>query len=135
MTEDRTSGCRVLVVEDEAVVSLDIEDILKAMGCEILGPTGRLDAALELATNGDPDAAILDVMIRGGRVFPVAERLIERDIPFVLASGYGDWALPQKFQNLPRLTKPYTNAELEEQIRRLCEEASRRKRKRQTQSS
>ncbi|MGE4247153.1 MAG: hypothetical protein AB7E66_14230, partial [Parvibaculaceae bacterium] len=79
----------MLVVEDEAVVSLDIEDILKAMGCEILGPTGRLDAALELATNGDPDAAILDVMIRGGRVFPVAERLMERDIPFVLASGYG----------------------------------------------
>ena len=123
MIEDATAGCRILVVEDEMLISIDIEDTLKALGCEVVGPTGKLDTALELA-RGTLDAAILDITIRGGKVFPVAEELQARGVPFVLSSGYGDWALPPAFQNLPRLTKPFTSAELEEQVRMLCMEAS-----------
>jgi hypothetical protein len=69
-------------------------------------------------------AAILDVTIRGGKVYPVAEQLLARRIPFILASGYSDWALPDSLRDQRRLVKPFTTAELEEQIRLLCAEAA-----------
>jgi two-component SAPR family response regulator len=124
MTIDVVLGCRVLVVEDETLIAVLIEDILGAMQCEIVGPTGKLETALELARDGVFDIAILDVTIRGGKVYPVAEQLLARGKPFVLASGYGDWALPDSLRHQRRLTKPFTPAELEEQVRLLCEEAA-----------
>jgi len=66
------------------------------------------------------DAAILDVAIRGGYVYPVADLLLARGIPFVLASGYGDWALPEALREQPRLIKPFTHEDLEKQVRLLC---------------
>jgi two-component SAPR family response regulator len=121
---DAVVGCRVFVVEDETLIALLIEDVLCALECEIVGPTGKLDAALELARDGLFDIAILDVTIRGGKVYPVAEQLLTRGIPFVLASGYGNWALPESLRDQRRLTKPFTAAELEEQVRLLCAEAA-----------
>lgn len=121
------AGRRILVVEDETLIAIDIEEILQALGCEIVGPTGKLETALQLASDEMLDAAILDVTIRGGKVYPVAEQLLARGIPFILASGYGDWALPEPLRDQPRLTKPFTAAELEEQVRRLCREVAKRK--------
>ncbi|WP_191057838.1 response regulator [Geminicoccus harenae] len=57
---------------------------------------------------------------RGGHVYPVAEQMLARGIPFLLASGYGGWALPEHLQDRPRLTKPFTDHDLEEQVRLLC---------------
>lgn len=116
------TGCRVLVVEDETLIALLIEDILAAMECEVVGPISKLEAALEVAKDGTFDIAILDVTIRGGKVYPVAEELLARNIPFVLASGYGDWALPPSLRDQRRLTKPFTAAEMEEQVRLLFSE-------------
>lgn len=127
MTTGGGTGCRVLVVEDETMIAVFIEDVLTALGCEVVGPTGKLETALQLASEEGLDAAILDVTIRGGRVYPVAERLLERAIPFVLASGYDDWALPESLRDQPRLAKPFTTAELEDHIRSLRGEAARRK--------
>ena len=90
------TGYRVLVVEDEALIAAFIEDVLQALGCRIVGPTGKLETALQLVIEGAFDIAILDINIRGGQVFAAAERLILRGVPFVLASGYRDWALPEK---------------------------------------
>lgn len=101
MTDGSMTGCRLLVVEDEMLIALEIEEVLKDLGCEVVGPTGKLDAALELADTETIDGAILDVTIRGGDVFPVADRLLERDIPFILSSGYGDWALPETMRDRP----------------------------------
>jgi hypothetical protein len=70
---------------------------------------------------------ILEVTIRGGEVYPIAELLLKRGIPFVFASGYGDWALPEALRDKPRLTKPFTGAALEEQIRLLYGEAKSRR--------
>jgi two-component SAPR family response regulator len=125
MTMGDITGCRVLVVEDETLIAVLIEDILGAMECKIVGPTGKLETALQLARDEAFDIAILDVTIRGGKVYPVAEQLIERGIPFVLASGYGDWALPPLLRDQRRLMKPFTTAALEEQVRLLCAEAGR----------
>lgn len=127
MSLDIMAGCRVLVVEDETLIAMDIEAALQALGCAVIGPTGKLETALQLA-NSDLDAAILDVTIRGGKVFPVAERLLALGIPFVLASGYGDWALPEHLRDQPRLTKPFTPAELEQRMRSLCNDVAMRKR-------
>lgn len=114
------TGCHVLVVEDDTLIAVLIEEALQALGCIVIGPVGKLETAMRLAETEALSAAILDVNIRGGRVFPVAEQLRARGIPFALASGYGDWALPDAFRDLPRLTKPFTFPELEAQVRLLC---------------
>ena len=120
MTSDSLAGCRILVVEDEMLIAVLIEQILEELGCVVVGPVARLDAALRLASQEALDAAILDVAIRGGHVQPVAEQLLARGIPFVLASGYGDWSLPENLRNQPRLTKPFTQVDLEQHVKLLC---------------
>ena len=90
MTQDGPAGLRILVVEDEMLIAILIEVILQELGCHVVGPVSRLDAAMRLAHEEPLDAAILDVRIRGGQVYSVAEELLARNIPFVLASGYGD---------------------------------------------
>ena len=120
MTTDSLAGCRILVVEDEMLIAVMIEETLQDLGCVVVGPVAKLDAALRLARDEALDAAILDVTIRGGQVYPVAEHLLARGIPFVLASGYGDWALPESLQDQPRLTKPFTPRDIAEHVRLLC---------------
>ena len=109
MADQRSAkGRRVLVVEDELIIAELIEEILLDLGAEVLGPVARLDAALQLATQEPIDAAVLDVNIRGGSSYGVADILTQRGIPFVLCSGYGDWALQERYRDRPRLTKPYS---------------------------
>ena len=123
METSDVAGCRVLVVEDETLIALLIEDMLAAMDCEVVGPIGKLETAIQIAQEVKFDIAILDVTIRGGKVYPVAEHLLAHGVPFVLASGYGDWALPPSLRDQRRLTKPFTAAELEEQVRLLFRQA------------
>ena len=106
----------MLVVEDEMLIALDIEATLNALGCRVIGPMASLKDALRAATSELFDAAILDVTIRNEFVYPVAEKLLELGIPFALASGYGQWALPEPMRAHPRLTKPFTTEQLEAQI-------------------
>jgi len=117
------AGCRVLVVEDETLIAVLIEETLEAMECKIVGPAAKLETALQLVRDGGFDIAILDVTLRGGKVYPVAEQLRALDIPFVLASGYGDWMLPAALQDQRRLIKPFTPAMLEREVRLLYSKA------------
>src|SRR4030095_13766614 len=119
MTDNDIAGRRILVVEDEMLIAMEIEATLETLGCDIVGPVSTLETALQLAREMTLDAAILDITIRGGKSYPVAKELLSRDIPFALASGYGDWALPEAMRDRPRLTKPFTTAELEKQVRLL----------------
>lgn len=118
-------GCRVLVVEDEIMIAVMIEDVLTDLGCEMLGPVSKLDTAMRLAQEESFDAAILDVTIRGGQIFPVAELLLARSVPFAFASGYDEWALPESLKGQRRLRKPFIQSELEDVIRALCEPSAR----------
>jgi DNA-binding response OmpR family regulator len=118
-SERSAEGRRVLVVEDELMIVLQIEDTLQDLGVEVVGPTARLDAALQLAREAPIDAALLDVNVRGGSTYPVADILAERGIPFVFCSGYGDWALEQRHRERPRLTKPFSESDLEARVREL----------------
>lgn len=105
-------GRRVLVVEDEFLVAMLLETALEDQQCSVVGPFGRLSAALDAAHEETVDLALLDVNLAGEKVFPVAERLAERGIPFLLLSGYGDHALPSDKAHWPVFMKPFKIAEL-----------------------
>lgn len=105
------AGCRVLVVEDEALIAMALEDILLDLGCDVVGPASTVDGALEFAERERLDGALLDINVRGTLIYPVAERLIERGVPVVLCSGYAmTSAIPPPFSALPQIAKPYNPA-------------------------
>ena len=83
-------GLRVLVAEDEALVSMLIEDMLTEMGAAVVGPAATLDEAMTLAKGDGFDIALLDVNLAGKPIFPIADVLREKGVPFIFASGYGE---------------------------------------------
>jgi two-component SAPR family response regulator len=104
---------RVLVVEDEFLVAADLEDTLTALGYQVLGPFPTLAEALSWLDSDKPDAAVLDVNIRGELIFPVAERLTELGVPFVFCTGYADiGVIPDTLEPVATLSKPCTPATL-----------------------
>ena len=114
-------GRRVLVVEDSPLIATVLEDMLQDLGCSVVGPTGNMAFAVDLAKTEAMDAAIIDLNIRGGKVYPVAEVLRDRNVPFLLASGYADWTLREDFKDRPRLTKPYSAELVEQKLLELLE--------------
>jgi CheY-like chemotaxis protein len=113
-------GLRVLVVEDEMLVSLQIEDVLIDEGCVIVGPYDHVAGALAAARAEALDLAVLDVNLRGVKVFPVAEALGERNIPFVLLSGYGRSAAPAAHPEWRVCSKPFQPDDLMVMLRELA---------------
>ncbi|MCO6049976.1 response regulator [Mesorhizobium sp. RP14(2022)] len=108
-SDEGTKGLSVFVVEDEALVALNLEDMLAELGCTIIGPVMRLDRAEQMLADGiDADVAILDVNVAGQMVFPFARRLAENGVPIVFATGYGRAGLPEDLHDMPILQKPYT---------------------------
>ncbi len=111
------SRCRVLIVEDEAVIAMLVEDMVLEFGSEVVGPVARLQEALRLAHNAELDAAILDVNVGGAVIFPVAEVLRERGIPFIFATGYQPNELPPRFRDSLSVSKPFSFPVLAEALR------------------
>lgn len=102
----------VLLVEDEAMVAMAIEDMLLALGFDVVGPAPRVQAALDLMDRNDIALAVLDVNLGGETVFPVADRLAAEAVPFVFSTGYGRVGLEPRYQDRPVLQKPYTEQDL-----------------------
>ena len=108
---------RILVVEDEGLVALTLEDLLEDLGCQVVGSVGTLAAAMEFVGSGAAfDAAFLDVNVGGERVFPVAEALAERAVPFAFTTGYGEIA-DARFSTALVLGKPIRRESLEAVLR------------------
>jgi CheY-like chemotaxis protein len=107
------SGLRVLLVEDESVVAMLIEDILRELGCELVGPVAQLHKAVEMARHESLDAAILDVNLNGHDVYPVADALAARGIPFIFATGYGRDSLRPPYDDRPLLQKPFQQRDVD----------------------
>ena len=103
---------RILVVEDEMLVAMELGEILQGFGCFVIGPASRIRHALRLAGEAEIDAAVLDVNVAGEKVFPVAEVLTRRGVPFVFATGYGAAGIDGVFPDSPILQKPYAEAAL-----------------------
>ncbi|WP_434647615.1 response regulator [Pseudomonas sp. D1-2] len=110
------AGIKVLLVEDEGAVAMLIEEMLEEQGCEVVASIPRLAMAREAAGTVEVDLAILDVNLAGERVFPVAEILRDRKIPFLFSTGYGASGLPAEFAQCPVLHKPFSENELQRKI-------------------
>lgn len=107
MKHPQLAGKRVLVVEDEFMVAVLVEDLLAEQGCVVVGPFARVSDALTAAVEEQIDLAILDVNIDGVDVFPVAEALDKKGVPFVFVTGYGAAAIPRDRPSWEACSKPF----------------------------
>ena len=103
---------RVLIVEDEAMLVLELQDLLADFGCRIAGKAARLSDAVQMATVTNCDVAILDINLGGERVDPVADILQRRSIPFIFATGYGGDGLNPEHRSVLLIEKPYNSETL-----------------------
>lgn len=124
MTE-ALAGRRVLVVEDESLVAMLLETILEDMGCTPVGPAANVEDGLTMAGGEQLDAALLDVNVAGRTVFPVAEALKSRGVPFVFSTGYGEGGLPEHWRGQPTIQKPFTEAAVRDALMKAMGEGSR----------
>ena len=107
-----SSGRRVLVVEDEVMVSWLLEDMLVDLGYEIVGPAARVNQALAMVEAEAIDLAVLDVNLNGEKSYPVADALTARGVPFAFSTGYNKEGLPVCYRDFLMLQKPYDMAAL-----------------------
>ncbi len=106
-------GRRVLVVEDDVMIAMLIEDMLRDLGCTVIGPANSLAQALAMVDDNEIiDAAFLDVNLRGVPVFLLADRLKARGVPMIFSTGYKDAGLREADAGTPVLFKPYRSHQL-----------------------
>lgn len=114
------AGRRILVAEDEYLVAQDIARIVGALGGEVLGPVARLRQAQELSRrHTEIHGAILDVRLGDERIFALADELIARGVPVILATGYDGSVLPPHLRAAPRVEKPFSQGTLERMAAKL----------------
>jgi len=100
-------GKRILVIEDEPLVAMDVESTLATAGCEVVGPAATLERAKLLIEESDCDAVLLDVNLAGQPVDELATLLTRKNRPFAFVTGYGREALPSGFRGTVVLGKPF----------------------------
>jgi PAS domain S-box-containing protein len=111
--QNRTiEGKRILVVDDEPLIAMDIVASLEDAGCEVVGPATTLQKALSLVESEDIDAALLDANLAGDPVDTLAGVLAGRKIPFAFVSGYGREGLPEAYQQMALIKKPFQRQRL-----------------------
>jgi CheY-like chemotaxis protein len=106
------AGKRMIVIEDEPLVAMDLESCLAAAGCEVVGTAGTVRDARTVCAEVACDAALIDVNLAGQPVDELAAALAKRNIPFAFVTGYGRQALPQGFRDALMVTKPFDEATL-----------------------
>jgi DNA-binding NtrC family response regulator len=112
------AGRRILLAEDEGLIALELERMLEDFGCNVVGPLANVDEVLQSAQRGGLDGALLDVNLRGQRIFDILPALQKLGLPVIITSGYDDATLfPAPFRAMPRVAKPFDEREL----RRICE--------------
>ena len=112
MNKSTTAKPRVLVVEDEYLIRMLLEDMLADIGFGVGAAVGTIAEARDFATKGDFEVAVLDVNLDGEEIFPVADILIKRGLPFVFVTGYGENSLPEPYRRRPTLQKPFQAEQL-----------------------
>jgi len=100
------SGNRVLIVEDEALVAMVVTESLTTLGCSVVGPFSRCSDAIAAIEIDEIDAAILDVNLDGEMVYPLADLLSKRGVPYIFVTGYGVESIDGRFTHIPVIQKP-----------------------------
>jgi CheY-like chemotaxis protein len=110
----------ILIVEDEPLIAMMLEDFLDSLGHAIVGTCETVQDAMIKVDEGGFDVAIIDVHLKGEHVWPVADRLTEKGIPFVVATGGHIAPPPPEHENAPVLSKPYTIDSIEPALDAAC---------------
>ncbi|MFC0679669.1 response regulator [Lysobacter korlensis] len=107
-TQPDLDGLHLLLVEDEYVLALGVADMLVDAGADVLGPVGSVGDALTLIEQvPEIDAAVLDVNLGGETIYPVADALMARNVPFMFATANDRADLPERFRDAPLCRKPF----------------------------
>lgn len=112
-------GRRILVVEDEAMIALDLHEALRDCGATIVGPAGTPDEALAIIQDGKIDCALLDIKLGDEDVSAVAAALESLGVPIIFVTAYGGVRLPREFEFRPLVSKPYEQRALIDLIVRI----------------
>jgi CheY-like chemotaxis protein len=108
---------RILVVEDEYLIAMNLQDGLENVGSVVLGPVASVEKAIKkIESEPHIDAAVLDVNLGGALAYPVADMLVARKIPFVFTSGYEDNALRSRYSGVKNCPKPYLFQAIEDAL-------------------
>jgi CheY-like chemotaxis protein len=98
---------KVLIVEDEYFIAMEMANAFRQAGLEVVGPVATVAKALQLIeASGGLDGAVLDINLQSETAYPVAEALLDRDVPIVLTTGYDAQAIDPRFVEVPRCEKP-----------------------------
>ena len=112
LADPNLAKSRVLIVEDEPLIAMDLEFRLSELGYFVAGRASNLDSGIAMARELAIDIAVLDVNLASRDSGPVADVLQERGVPVIFASGYTNAGLPQRHQHCLRIAKPYETAAL-----------------------
>jgi len=123
---DARGALRVLVVEDELLLAAALEEDLKSAEFTIVGPFKTLALAVKASRQEQFDVAVLDVNLNGELIYPLAEELQTRRIPFLFLTGFNLAEMPEKFRATPRMAKPQNRNVLINEVRRIVASARRR---------
>ena len=106
-------GRRVLIAEDEYLLASKMVEEFAKLGVETIGPASTVKRALDLVEHCGPlDAAMLDIKLRNEMIFPVADALRTRGVPFVFTTGYNQKIIPDGYKDVVRYEKPFDVAEV-----------------------
>jgi len=103
---------RILIVEDEPLIAMELAELVKELRCEVLGPARDMPTALRLLADHQLDAAILDINIDGDRSFVVADELSRLGKPWIFTTGYDAEILNGRYADVPFVTKPFSTEDL-----------------------
>ncbi len=116
----RLAGCRILVVEDDWLISCDLDRLLTKHGAIVIGPVATVEEALDLMQQDEFQLAIINVKLGDQLAYPLADELRRRNISFAFASGYSAQVLPAPFSDVPFLEKPCDANVMITEAQRLC---------------
>jgi DNA-binding response OmpR family regulator len=112
MTAGAESARRVLIIEDEMLIALMLQDMVSDAGFAVEGIATSLMAGIDLARTADAHLAILDINLNGQEAYPIADILRARGVRLIFSTGYGAASLKQEYAFVPKLVKPYEQANL-----------------------
>jgi two-component system, response regulator PdtaR len=107
------SGLKLLVVEDEALIAMEVEEMIAALGAEVVGSFSRVTDALQALERETVAGAILDIQLDGETTLGLVDVLLERGCPILFVTGGGPESIPETYRQLPRLSKPFNQVDLE----------------------
>ena len=114
----------MLVVEDEAIIAIDMAAALEDAGYAVIGPVGSVFEAMQLLDETPCDCAVLDINLAGETSAPAAGRLLQQGVPFVTVSGNTPETSGAEFSQAPFLSKPIITSKLLTQLSRMLTETA-----------